>query len=149
MLVTGSLSARERKAAAAKLAGTAPVLAVGTHALVQETAVFGRLGFVTIDEQHRFGVAQRAAISAKGESPDVLLMSATPIPRSLALTAYGDLDVSTLDERPAGRQPITTVMRPESARIGTTRLSNHRYSPSKRRMRSSKLKGSPKAIALL
>jgi len=116
VLVTGSLSAGERKAAARKLAGTEPVLAVGTHALVQETAVFGRLGFVTIDEQHRFGVAQRAAISAKGESPDVLLMSATPIPRSLALTAYGDLDVSTLDERPAGRQPITTVMRPESAR---------------------------------
>jgi ATP-dependent DNA helicase RecG len=116
VLVTGSLSARERKAAAERLAGTEPVLAVGTHALVQETSVFGRLGFVTIDEQHRFGVAQRAAISAKGESPDVLLMSATPIPRSLALTAYGDLDVSTLDERPAGRQPITTVMRPESAR---------------------------------
>jgi len=116
VLVTGSLGARERKAAAAKLAGTDPVLAVGTHALAQGAAVFGRLGFVTIDEQHRFGVEQRAAISAKGNSPDVLLMSATPIPRSLALTMYGDLDVSTLDERPAGRQPVTTVMRPESAR---------------------------------
>ncbi len=116
VLVTGSLSSRARKAAAEKLASGDPVLAVGTHALVQEAAVFGRLGFVTIDEQHRFGVEQRAAISAKGESPDVLLMSATPIPRSLALTLYGDLDVSTLDERPAGRQPVTTVMRPESAR---------------------------------
>jgi len=116
ILVTGSLSARERKAAAEKLASSEPVLVVGTHALVQEAAVFGRLGFVTIDEQHRFGVEQRAAISAKGESPDVLLMSATPIPRSLALTVYGDLDVSTLDERPAGRQPVATVMRPESAR---------------------------------
>src|SRR5207248_918672 len=116
ILVTGSLSARERKAAAEKLASSEPVLVVGTHALVQEAAVFGRLGFVTIDEQHRFGVEQRAAISAKGESPDVLLMSATPIPRSLALTVYGDLDVSTLDERPAGRQPVTTVMRPESGR---------------------------------
>jgi ATP-dependent DNA helicase RecG len=116
VLVTGSLSSRARKAAAEKLAGTEPVLAVGTHALVQDAAVFGRLGFVTIDEQHRFGVEQRAAISAKGESPDVLLMSATPIPRSLALTVYGDLDVSTLDERPAGRQPVTTVMRPGSAR---------------------------------
>jgi len=116
VLVTGSLGARERKAAAEKLAGSEPVLIVGTHALVQEAAVFGHLGFVTIDEQHRFGVEQRAAISAKGESPDVLLMSATPIPRSLALTVYGDLDVSTLDERPAGRQPVTTVMRPESAR---------------------------------
>jgi ATP-dependent DNA helicase RecG len=116
VLVTGSLGARDRKAAAEKLAGSEPVLAVGTHALVQQGAVFGRLGFVTIDEQHRFGVEQRAAISAKGDSPDVLLMSATPIPRSLALTKYGDLDVSTLDERPAGRQPVTTVMRPESAR---------------------------------
>jgi ATP-dependent DNA helicase RecG len=116
VLVTGSLSARARKSAAQKLASSDPVLVVGTHALVQEAAIFGRLGFVTIDEQHRFGVEQRAAISAKGDSPDVLLMSATPIPRSLALTTYGDLDVSTLDERPAGRQPVTTVLRPESAR---------------------------------
>jgi ATP-dependent DNA helicase RecG len=116
VLVTGSLTSRARKLAAQKLESGEPILAVGTHALVQEAAVFGRLGFVTIDEQHRFGVEQRAAISAKGASPDVLLMSATPIPRSLALTTYGDLDVSTLDERPAGRQPVTTVMRPESAR---------------------------------
>jgi len=116
ILVTGSLKSGARKAAANKLATTAPLLAIGTHALVQEAAVFGRLGFVTIDEQHRFGVEQRAALSAKGDSPDVLLMSATPIPRSLALTFYGDLDVSTLDERPAGRQPVTTVMRPEKAR---------------------------------
>ena len=116
ILVTGSLRSRARKSAAEKLAGTNPLLVVGTHALVQEASVFGRLGFVTIDEQHRFGVEQRAAISAKGQSPDVLLMSATPIPRSLALTMYGDLDVSTLDERPAGRQPVTTVMRPEKAR---------------------------------
>jgi len=116
VLVTGSLKSRARKSAAAKLAGTEPVLVVGTHALIQEAAVFGRLGFVTIDEQHRFGVEHRAALSAKGNSPDVLLMSATPIPRSLALTLYGDLDVSTLDERPAGRRPVTTVMRPESAR---------------------------------
>src|SRR3954466_4921011 len=116
VLVTGSLSARARKEAAAQLSGTDPRLVVGTHALVQDAAVSGKLGFVTIDEQHRFGVEQRAAISAKGEAPDVLLMSATPIPRSLALTIYGDLDVSTLDERPAGRQPVTTVMRPETAR---------------------------------
>jgi ATP-dependent DNA helicase RecG len=116
ILVTGSLKGAARKGVAAKLASSATLLAIGTHALVQEAAVFGRLGFVTIDEQHRFGVEQRAALSAKGESPDVLLMSATPIPRSLALTFYGDLDVSTLDERPAGRQPVTTVMRPEKAR---------------------------------
>jgi ATP-dependent DNA helicase RecG len=116
VLVTGSLKSKEKKAAAARLAVDEPLLAIGTHALIQDAALFARLGFVTIDEQHRFGVEQRAAISAKGESPDVLLMSATPIPRSLALTLYGDLDVSTLDERPAGRQPVTTVMRPESAR---------------------------------
>src|SRR5256714_15636264 len=116
ILVTGSLNSRARKSAAERLARPDPLLVVGTHALVQEAATFGRLGFVTIDEQHRFGVEQRAAMSAKGESPDVLLMSATPIPRSLALTIYGDLDVITLDDRPAGRQPVTTVMRPESAR---------------------------------
>jgi ATP-dependent DNA helicase RecG len=116
ILVTGSMHARDRKKAAEKIAAKAPLLVVGTHALIEQGAAFGKLGFVVIDEQHRFGVEQRAKLGAKGESPDVLLMSATPIPRSLALTAYGDLDVSTLDERPAGRQPITTVMRPESAR---------------------------------
>jgi len=116
VLVTGSQSARERKAAAATLASGAPLIAVGTHALVQEATTFARLGFVAIDEQHRFGVEQRAALGAKGERPDVLLMSATPIPRSLALTMYGDLDVSVLDERPPGRKPVKTAMRPESSR---------------------------------
>jgi ATP-dependent DNA helicase RecG len=116
VLVTGSLNPTQRRNAATMLTRAEPALVVGTHALIQETAVFGKLGFITIDEQHRFGVDQRAAIAAKGESPDILLMSATPIPRSLALTLYGDLDVSTLDERPAGRQPVSTVMRPESAR---------------------------------
>src|SRR5205085_5836588 len=86
ILVTGSMNSRARKEAAEKMARTEPLLVVGTHALIQEAASFGRLGFVTIDEQHRFGVEQRAAMSAKGESPDVLLMSATPIPLSLALT---------------------------------------------------------------
>ena len=116
ILVTGSLSARERRAVAEQMASTDPLLLVGTHALVQESAKFGKLGFVAIDEQHRFGVEQRKAMTQKGHAPDVLLMSATPIPRSLALTMYGDLDVSTLDERPAGRVPITTVMRAESGR---------------------------------
>lgn len=115
-LVTGSLGATERRRVDERLASTAPLIAVGTHALVQERTRFGRLGFVAIDEQHRFGVEQRAALGAKGESPDILLMSATPIPRSLALTLYGDLDVSILDERPPGRQPITSALRPESAR---------------------------------
>lgn len=115
-LVTGSLAAAERRRIDERLGSAAPLIAVGTHALVQERTHFGRLGFVAIDEQHRFGVEQRAALGAKGESPDVLLMSATPIPRSLALTLHGDLDVSILDERPPGRKPITTALRPESAR---------------------------------
>jgi len=116
ILVTGRLGARERRAAAERLAADEPLLVVGTHALVQEATSFARLGFVTIDEQHRFGVEQRAALGAKGQNPDVLLMSATPIPRSLALTLYGDLDISTLEERPAGRLPVRTALRPESAR---------------------------------
>jgi ATP-dependent DNA helicase RecG len=116
ILLTGSLSARDRKEIAQRLASTDPVLVVGTHALVQEATLFARLGFVAVDEQHRFGVEQRKAIAAKGEAPDVLLMTATPIPRSLALTLYGDLDLSVLDERPPGRQPVMTAMRRESAR---------------------------------
>ncbi|HEU4989650.1 MAG TPA: ATP-dependent DNA helicase RecG, partial [Gemmatimonadaceae bacterium] len=123
LLLTGSLPARQRKAVARRLAQAEPglgdewpELVVGTHALVQEATAFARLGFVAIDEQHRFGVEQRKALAAKGELPDVLLMSATPIPRSLALTVYGDLDVSILDERPPGRRPITTTLRTNSAR---------------------------------
>lgn len=116
VLVTGSMSTRDRADAAARMATGAPLMVIGTHALIQESTQFSRLGFVAIDEQHRFGVEHRAALSSKGESPDVLLMSATPIPRSLALTRYGDLDVSTLTERPAGRQPVTTVMRGERHR---------------------------------
>src|SRR5262249_39959165 len=116
ILLTGSLPTRERKAIAARLASGDPVLVVGTHALVQEATAFSKLGLAAIDEQHRFGVEQRKALGAKGEAPDVLLMSATPIPRSLALTLYGDLDLSMLDERPPGRKPISTALRGESAR---------------------------------
>jgi len=116
VLVTGSMTAKARRAAAARLAEAGPVLAVGTHALVQEGTMFANLGLAVGDEQHRFGVEQRATLGEKGGAPDVLLMSATPIPRSLALTLYGDLDVSVLDERPPGRQPITTALRGESAR---------------------------------
>jgi ATP-dependent DNA helicase RecG len=116
LLVTGSMSAKERREADASLRSGEPLLAIGTHALVQERTSFARLGFVAVDEQHRFGVEQRKALGAKGDRPDVLLLSATPIPRSLALTLYGDLDVSVLDERPPGRLPITTALRPESAR---------------------------------
>src|SRR5207248_3371576 len=83
-------------------------LVVGTHALVQEAVAFRDLSLAVVDEQHRFGVHQRMALKGKGASPDVLIMTATPIPRTLALTYYGDLDVSVLDELPAGRQPIQT-----------------------------------------
>ena len=116
LLLTGGMTARDRAKAAGIISGTAPALVIGTHALIQEGTSFGKLGLAIIDEQHRFGVEHRAALAGKGEAPDVLLMSATPIPRSLALTLYGDLDVTTLDERPAGRQPVTTVIRPEKTR---------------------------------
>jgi len=118
-LLSGKDLSREQQArreADARLQSDEPVLVIGTHALVQERTKFKRLGFVAVDEQHRFGVEQRKALGAKGERPDVLLLSATPIPRSLALTLYGDLDVSVLDERPPGRLPITTALRPEAAR---------------------------------
>ena len=89
---------------------------VGTHALFQEAVEFKNLGFVVIDEQHKFGVIQRAKLREKGENPDVLVMTATPIQRTLSLTIYGDLDVSVIDELPPGRQEIKTVQRPDMAR---------------------------------
>src|SRR5687767_403192 len=116
LLVTGSMPAKERKAAAARMESPEPLLVVGTHALVQQATSFARLGLAIVDEQHRFGVEQRKMLGKKGEAPDVLLMSATPIPRSLALTLYGDLDLSILDERPPGRQPVVTALRPGSGR---------------------------------
>ncbi len=116
ILLTGSLKAKARREVASRLGEATPALVVGTHALVQQATEFSNLGLVVVDEQHRFGVEQRKAFAAKGESPDVLLMTATPIPRSLALTLYGDLDLSVIDERPPGRQAITTALRPESAR---------------------------------
>ena len=91
-------------------------LIVGTHALVQEKVKFHKLGLVVIDEQHRFGVAQRASLRAKGLRPDVLLMTATPIPRTLALTDYSELDVSKIPDLPPGRKPVLTWVKPESRR---------------------------------
>jgi len=91
---------------------------VGTHAVIQEGVEFGKLGLAVIDEQHRFGVMQRAELQSRGYNPDILVMTATPIPRSLAMTVYGDLDVSVIDELPPGRTPIKTVVVGEDKRIG-------------------------------
>ena len=115
-LLTGSTPARDRRNMLQHIARGDPALVIGTHALLQNDVSFTNLGLAIIDEQHRFGVEQRAALSAKNASTDVLLMSATPIPRSLALTLHGDLDLSILDERPPGRQPVKTVLRTEAAR---------------------------------
>jgi len=115
-LLTGRMGARQRREAGYRLASGGAGIAVGTHALIQEKVEFDRLGVVVVDEQHRFGVKQRLALAEMGTSADMLVMSATPIPRSLALTLYGDLDVSVLDERPPGRRPVRTALREESAR---------------------------------
>jgi ATP-dependent DNA helicase RecG len=120
--LTGSLSAARRRAVLAELASGASHLVVGTHALAEEAVGFKELGLVIIDEQHRFGVLQRATLRAKGGNPDVLVMTATPIPRTLALTAFGDLDVSVIRDLPPGRQPIKTTARPESKREEVYRL---------------------------
>lgn len=110
-LLLGRQTAAEKSAVRRRLASGQVRLAVGTHALLQESVSFRRLGLVVIDEQHRFGVEQRAALIGKGAAPDVLLLTATPIPRSLALTLYGDLDVSTLKQRPPGRGSVRTAVR--------------------------------------
>ena len=107
-LLTGSLRAAARAEVLEGLETGALPLVVGTHALIQESVTFGRLGLAVVDEQHRFGVLQRAELRDKAECPDVLVMTATPIPRTLALTVYGDFDISRLDELPPGRQPCDT-----------------------------------------
>jgi ATP-dependent DNA helicase RecG len=115
-LLSSSLRSRDRRTRRAGLATQEVACVVGTHALVQEGVEFRRLGLVVVDEQHRFGVQQRAKLRAKGEHPHMLVMTATPIPRTLALTLYGDLDVSVLDEMPPGRRPVTTVARTDGKR---------------------------------
>ena len=115
-LLTGSMKEKEKRQIREQIAAGEIDLAVGTHALLTDATVFADLGMVIADEQHRFGVAQRSKLSAKGSDPHVLVMSATPIPRTLALIMYGDLDVSILDELPPGRQAVDTFLVNESYR---------------------------------
>ena len=113
-LLTGSTKAATKRSICAQLASGEIDFAIGTHALITEGVEYADLGLVVTDEQHRFGVAQRAALAAKGQHPHTLVMSATPIPRTLALILYGDLDVSIIDQLPPGRQPIETYSVPGS-----------------------------------
>ena len=113
-LLTGSVTARNKRIIREKLESGECDIVVGTHAVIQNDIVFSKLGLVITDEQHRFGVGQRAALSGKGNNPHTLVMSATPIPRTLAMMIYGDLDISVLDELPKGRQPIKTYCVPTS-----------------------------------
>lgn len=115
-LLTGSMKASEKKAVRAKAESGEINLLIGTHALISEATQFSSLGLVIADEQHRFGVGQRAALSAKGTAPHLLVMSATPIPRTLALIMYGDLDISVIDELPPGRQGVDTYLVDETMR---------------------------------
>jgi ATP-dependent DNA helicase RecG len=110
-LLLGRLTAGDKTAVRERLRSGAARVVIGTHALMQDQVAFRRLGLVVIDEQHRFGVEQRAALIGKGSAPDVLLLTATPIPRSLALTRYGDLDMSVLREKPPGRGEVRTAVR--------------------------------------
>ncbi len=115
-LLTSAVKGKERVAALERLASGQASMAVGTQALIQEGVRFHRLGLAVVDEQHRFGVLQREDLRRKGLTADVLVMTATPIPRTLALTAYGDLDLSVVDQKPPGRTPIRTLLKPASAR---------------------------------
>lgn len=115
-LLTGSQSGKEKEAILAGIASGHYHAIVGTHALIQENVSFSNTGVIIIDEQHRFGVKQRGVLEEKGINPDVLVMTATPIPRTLAMTIYGDLDISSLDELPPGRKPIMTYCLAERAR---------------------------------
>ena len=115
-LLTGSLTAKKKKEAHEAIASGQWQAVIGTHALITEGVEYQKLGLVITDEQHRFGVKQRSSLSEKGESPNVLVMSATPIPRTLSLILYGDLDISIVDELPPGRTPVKTNIVPEAKR---------------------------------
>jgi len=121
-LLTGSLRAAEKRKLQVELAAGEIHACIGTHALIQESVAFKQLGLAVIDEQHRFGVMQRAELRARGFNPDVLVMTATPIPRSLTMTIYGDLDVSVIDEMPPGRTPIETRVFGEEQRPEVKKL---------------------------
>ena len=116
VILTGSTKTPDRRNVCERIESGDVDIIIGTHALIQEGVEFKKLGFVVIDEQHRFGVVQRAALRQKGINPDVLVMTATPIPRSLAMTVYGDLDVSVIDEMPPGKKPIRTKVFYEKSR---------------------------------
>jgi ATP-dependent DNA helicase RecG len=115
-LLTSNVKGREKEDLYGRIERGEIELVIGTHAVIQEAVEFKRLGLAVIDEQHKFGVVQRGLLKKKGENPDVLVMTATPIPRTLAMTIYGDLDVSVLDEMPPGRVPVETRVFSESAR---------------------------------
>jgi ATP-dependent DNA helicase RecG len=117
-LLIGSLKAAEKRKVQKMIADGEIQAIIGTHALIQDAVEFEKLGLAVVDEQHRFGVLQRAELRARGYNPDILVMTATPIPRSLAMTVYGDLDVSVIDELPPGRTPIKTVVVGEDKREG-------------------------------
>ncbi|NBP95559.1 MAG: DEAD/DEAH box helicase, partial [Gammaproteobacteria bacterium] len=118
--LSGRIGAAERRNACKQLASGAARVAIGTHALFQDEVAYHRLGLVVVDEQHRFGVAQRLALRDKGRSEDgaahQIIMSATPIPRSLTMVMYADMDISVIDEMPPGRQPVETVVLPNTRR---------------------------------
>ena len=116
VLLTGSLKKKAKESVLADIASGAAGIVIGTHALIEQGVNFHKLGLAIIDEQHRFGVMQRSTLKSKGYEPDVLVMTATPIPRTLALTVYGDLDVSVIDEMPPGRAPVITRLSFESKR---------------------------------
>ena len=116
VLLTGSLPAEAKAHVRQRLTERHAVLVIGTHALFQEAVAFADLSVAVIDEQHRFGLQQRAALAAKGLGPNVIVMSATPIPRTLALTLYGEFDISVIDELPPGRRPVATKLLPHAKR---------------------------------
>jgi ATP-dependent DNA helicase RecG len=116
VLVSGGGRAAARKTVRAQVASGAAQVVIGTHAVIQQGVTFAKLGLAVVDEQHRFGVLQRKTLIAKGYKPDVLVLTATPIPRTLAMTVYGDLDVSVIDQLPPGRKPVRTFLLSNSQR---------------------------------